>query len=283
MLNTVYTSLLKQTDDYFQWLVIDDGSSDDTENVMKDIMTHHQSNFSIDYYRKKNGGKHTALNYAHPYIEFDWVTVLDSDDHLVEQMVETVNKITNKFQDDEKVGWFAYLRGYTTTKQMGTEYSGNYERTNYVAYMNNGRKGEALDIYRKTVLKKYPYPQYNDERFVSESYLNIRAAVYGGYEMITVNEILYIADYQEDGYTKEGRKLQLSSPKGHADLWAPVCFNGFSMKQSFKGTWLYIAYSNFGEKSLKEMLKNHEQKWFVFLNIPFGYMIKWVWERKYQI
>lgn len=283
MLNTVYDSLLKQTDHNFQWLLIDDGSSDDTAMVMQQIINQHQAEFSIDYYKKKNGGKHTAMNYGHPYIQFDWVTILDSDDRLVENMVETINNITGKQQNDQKLGWFAYLRGYNKTKPMGSNYQKNNERTNYVDYLNNGRKGEALDIYRTSVFKKYPYPQYKAERFVSESYLNIHAAVYGHYEMITVNEILYLADYQDDGYTKEGRRLQLSSPLGHADLWSPVCFKGFSFKQSLKGTWLYLAYSILGRKTLKEIVGNHDYKWFVALNIPFGYMIQLIWKRQYRM
>ncbi|MDN5372948.1 MAG: hypothetical protein PWR19_1994 [Carnobacterium sp.] len=283
MLKNVYNSLLKQTDFSFQWLVIDDGSKDDTAAIMQQIIDQHQASFSIEYYKKENGGKHTALNYAHPYIRFDWVTVLDSDDTLVERMVDTINKITNEYQNDQEIGWFAYLRGYTNDKPMGPEYQKNYDRTNYVAYMNNGRKGEVLDIYRTSVFKNYPYPQYTDERFVSESYLNIRAAVYGKYKMITVNDILYLADYQEGGYTKEGRKLQLSSPKGHADLWAPVCFKGFSLKQSIKGTWLHIAYALMGKQTVKEIINNHDQKWFVLLNIPFGYMIQIIWKKKYQM
>lgn len=282
MLTDVYNSLLKQTEQAFQWLVVDDGSTDDTTALMKEIVGNHEADFTISYHQKSNGGKHTALNYAHPYIQNEWITILDSDDLLVEEAVEVINAETKKYHNDLLVGWLACLRGHSEDVPLGPTYRMNYERTNYISYMNKGRKGEVLDIYRTSVFKKYPYPEYIDEKFVSENFLNIQAAVYGKYEMITINKILSIAEYQSDGYTNQGRKLQLFSPKGHAELWKPVCFNGFSLKQSLKGTWLYIAYSLFSGKSFYTIVRKHKNKWFVLLNSPFGYGVYWVWKRKYM-
>lgn len=282
MLPDVYNSLLKQTDQSFQWLVIDDGSTDDTAALMKEIVGNHEADFTISYYQKANGGKHTALNYAHPYIQYEWITILDSDDLLVEKAVEIINVETEKYKNDVQIGWIACLRGLSKDVPYGPFYRTNYGRTNYISYMNKGRKGEVLDIYRTSVFKEYSYPEYTDEKFVSENYLNIQAAVYGKYEMITINKVLSIAEYQSDGYTKQGRKLQLSSPKGHAELWKPVCFNGFSLKQSLKGTWLYIVYGLFSGRSSYIMAQKHRNKWFVLLNTPFGYGIYWFWKKIYM-
>lgn len=280
-LEKVYKSLLNQTDQYFQWLVIDDGSTDNTVQIMEKIINTHTGKFRIDYFKKKNGGKHSALNFSHNYIKEELVTVLDSDDILIEEAVETIKNTHKKYRTEKKIGWIAYLKGYSLEEPIGENYKKNYELTTYIDYMNNGRKGEAFDVYKTEVFKKFPYPEFSDEKFVSESYLNIQASLYEKYTMMTVNKILIIADYNEDGLTKQGRKLQLLSPKGHAELWRHVSFNRFSIKQSLKGTWLYIAYSYFARYHTSMIINNSRNNFFTAINIPAGYLLYLIWKFKY--
>lgn len=89
LLQKLYDSLGKQSDQDFQWLIIDDGSTDNTFEVIKKISTK-QNAFRINYFRKENGGKHTALNYAHSYITGDVITIVDSDDILVPDAVAAI-------------------------------------------------------------------------------------------------------------------------------------------------------------------------------------------------
>lgn len=280
-LQKVYESLLNQTDQHFQWLVIDDGSTDNTVEIMEKIISEHIGEFSINFFRKNNGGKHSALNFSHNYINEELVTILDSDDVLIDEAVETIKFISKKYQSEKKIGWFAYLKGHTIEESIGSNYTKDYDVTTYIEYMNNGRKGEACDVYKTEVFKKYPYPEFSDEKFVSESYLNIQASLYGQYKMMTINRILVLADYNEDGLTKQGRKLQLLSPKGHAELWRHVSFDGFSIKQSLKGTWLYIAYSYFSRYNTLKIINNSRKKVFTAVNIPAGYLIFLIWKFKY--
>ena len=89
LLKSLFASLCSQTCFDFEWLIVDDGSTDDTSLVVK---TFKSDKFPIRYYLKENGGKHTALNYSHPYIKGELLFIVDSDDILTPDAINTINK-----------------------------------------------------------------------------------------------------------------------------------------------------------------------------------------------
>lgn len=277
----VYQSLVEQTDQRFQWLIIDDGSTDDTQEVVARLQKEHKHPFQISYQKKNNGGKHTALNYSHPFIEAEYVVVLDSDDHLPKSAISDIKEAQKKFNQSSRIGWFAFLKGDSADTTKDPLYKEDGEHTNYIAYMNEGRKGESCDVYLTELFKSFPYPEIPGEKFVSESYLNIQAAVYGNYDMITINKVIQVTEYLDEGLTSQGRKLQLGSPKGHAELWRHVAKPPYSLKLRLKGTWLYIAYSLFAKRKTRTIVKNSLGKTFTFFNLPFGYAVYLIWKRQY--
>lgn len=108
----LYDSLTRQSCQNFQWLVIDDGSTDGTEDwFLKLIATKDRtSTFLIDYHKKENGGKHTALNASHPYIKGKWMTIVDSDDYLTDDAVETMVHKWEKYETDPAIGGITFQR-----------------------------------------------------------------------------------------------------------------------------------------------------------------------------
>lgn len=255
MLLRLYASLQNQTNTDFQWLVVDDGSTNDTKSVMKKIKENSQDNFNITFVSKENGGKHTALNYGHEYILGDYTLVVDSDDKLYPEAIEVIIDEIAMTQHKDKVGWFAFLMGDENRNLLDTAYEHNHERMTYIDYLNRRRKGECADVYLTKAFTAYPYPEVAEEKFVSESYLNIQASLFGGYEMITINRLIKEAEYQDGGLTSLGRMLQLSSPIGNALLWGPVVNKPFSLPMRFKGNLLFTVYSLFGRKKLKQIIK----------------------------
>lgn len=278
----LYESLCAQTNHAFQWLIIDDGSTDETELVVAQLKENHILPFEITYRKKENGGKHTALNAAHPYIHSPYVMVLDSDDFLPSNGVDLISEAQDTYnQGKRQTGWFAFLKGDTPETTKDPLYTQDGERTDYITYMNNGRKGEAGDVYLTELFIAYPYPEVPGEKFVSESYLNIQAAVYGNYDMVTINKVIQVTEYLDEGLTSLGRKLQLLSPAGNAELWRHVAQPPFSWKLRLKGAWLYIAYSFFAGKKATRIVKESLAKSFTFFNLPFGYGLYRFWKKQY--
>ena len=88
-----YKSLCSQKCKDFVWLIVDDGSTDNTAELVKDWMSK-DNGFEIQYIYKENGGMHTAHNVAYRNIHTELNTCIDSDDALSENAVE---KIINKW------------------------------------------------------------------------------------------------------------------------------------------------------------------------------------------
>src|SRR5699024_4723123 len=172
----------------FQWLIVDDGSSDNIKATMEAIIDQNDSDIKITFVQKTNGGKHSALNYVHEYIEGEYVLVVDSDDLLYSNSVEKILTVLCDYKEDTSIGWIAFLRGTENGEYLDNPYPESFKETTYIDYLDMGRVGECCDVYQTEVFKKYPYPEIPNERFVSESYLNIRAALYGHYKMLMVNE-----------------------------------------------------------------------------------------------
>lgn len=277
----MYNSMIQQTNYSFQWLIIDDGSNDKTEQTVHTIIKNHKYSFQVDYFKKENGGKHTALNYSHPYIKGEYVMVLDSDDYLKKEAIEIINKRINELEEKNRIGWLAFLKGNKDGAPFDSLYKEDGEITTYENYMNKGRKGECCDVYLTKAFISYPYPEFSNEKFISENYLNIQASLYGKYKMITYNDVIQIVEYLDGGLTLEGRALQIKNPKGHAELWKHVTGELFNLKQNVKGAWLYIAYSFFAGVSVSKIINESLNKKVTFFNLPFGYGIFLFWKKKY--
>ncbi|MFV8806059.1 glycosyltransferase family 2 protein [Aerococcus urinaeequi] len=278
----LYDTMKQQTNQNFQWLVVDDGSTDNIKAAMEAIINQNDSDIKITFVQKPNGGKHSALNYAHGYIEGQYVLVVDSDDFLYSNSVEKILTVLCDYKEDKSIGWIAFLRGTENGDYLDNPYPETFKETTYVDYLDMGRVGECCDVYQTEVFKKYPYPEIPNEHFVSESYLNIRAALYGHYKMLMVNEVVQIGNYQDEGLTSQGRSLQLKNPLGNAELWRPVVLKSFSLKMRLKGNLLYAVYSLFGERTLGEIIKSSLNKPLTILSVPPIYMVYLFWKIQYR-
>ena len=107
----LYYCLCAQSRKDFQWLIIDDGSTDRCDDKINEYLEY--SEFPIDYVYKENGGKHTALNYSHPYIKADWVLILDSDDMLTGDAVESAASYIEKYGETADIGVISFQRGHS--------------------------------------------------------------------------------------------------------------------------------------------------------------------------
>ena len=116
-LNRLYNSLLEQTNKNFKWVIVDDGSVDETKDVVDKILQ--QQKLDVKYYYKANGGKHTALNYGLNEIETELTYVVDSDDYLPKDAVETITTDYEEIKDNKELAGLAYLKADINLNVVG--------------------------------------------------------------------------------------------------------------------------------------------------------------------
>lgn len=278
-LPVLYESLCKQTDKNFEWMIVDDGSKDDTQQLVKQWQD--EKNISINYFYKENGGKHTALNYGIPQIKSELTFIVDSDDYLPEKAVETIRKYHKKFQNTPGICGYSFLRFYPNGKVNEAFFPKDEIIDTYInVRINGGIGGDKAEVFFTDILKQFPFPVYKGEKFVPEDLIWIQIS--GKYKMVHINQCIYISEYLEGGLTKTGRKMKIHSPIAMAKRSELYLNNkDIKIKVKIKMALLYIVYSSFAERTFGQMEERLSNKiWGYIAWIP-GKIIYQMWKKKY--
>ena len=196
LIEKLYQSLLAQSEKNFEWLVIDDGSTDETEKYFTDISSK-KTPFPIRYIKQENGGKHRAINEGITKASGELFFIVDSDDHLTEKAIEKINQWMTTLDESHKWAGIAGLRGFSRNKIIG-----QHNPKPYTDAQNSERRkynllGDKAEVYFTDVLKQHPFPEIPGENFISEE---------------------IICNYLEGGLTKDNAKDK-KNPQGRL-LWA---------------------------------------------------------------
>lgn len=274
-LENLYESLKRQINKNFVWFVVDDGSTDHTKQVIEKFQS--ENHISIRYERKNNGGKHTALNKGINSIETELTMIVDSDDCLTPDATQTIFEdwITNA---DNGIGGMVYLRGYSGFEVIGDKWPYEEQFGNTITHTcNKGIKGDKAEVYETALLKKYPFPEFEDERFLSEACVWIEIAKTTNVFMR--NKIIYITQYREGGLTKSGRRMQVQNPKGALLNARAYMWKTFSFKIKLKNAILYHCYGKFAGISFTELWKESPDKFCSLIGVIPGLVLKKKWEK----
>lgn len=270
--------MLAQTVKDFDWLIIDDGSRDNTKEIVEGFVD--DGYIPISYVYKENGGKHSALNVAFREVQSELLFIVDSDDVLTSDAVETILKDWDAVRNKNLCG-ISYLRGYSETEVIGDRHPQDYGIDNFINLRyNRGISGDKAEVWRTESLRDFQFPEYPGERFISESVAWIHLAK--KQDMLMVNKIIYITEYLPGGLSDSGRRLRFQCPNLMAFGSLMTMSKEFSTKIRLKETLLYIVYSKFGGKSIKEMMKC-PYKGLVALCYAPGLALYRMWKKKYQM
>ena len=255
LLFKLYQSLREQRLYNFEWLIVDDGSTDHTSLVIEEIRRENKDRFPIRYYQKGNGGRHTAINVGAREAKGDLFFIVDSDDLLTPDAVSTITSDWQEHHSSHICG-LSYLKGYIHNPKasLGHSYSeatsfiGNYIDVRY----NRGVSGEDhAEIFRTELLQDFPFTEYPNERFMSEAIIWIRLGK--RWKMLFVNKIIYLAEYVDGGLTLQGKRLRFQCPLGGIEGSLETMSHEFHLRTRIKQTLLYIVYSRFAQRSLSEI------------------------------
>lgn len=194
LLSKLYNSLKKQTSKNFVWLIIDDGSSDGTEELINKFKE--ENKVEIKYYKQKNSGKYIAHNNASKMLETELFCCIDSDDYLVDNAVEIIEKEYNK--EDNYLG-YVFPRNDEIKLKGSNEIDISDLKYYYKKYL------ETAIVIKKEVLKKYSFPENKTEKFMSEEVLYNMMSEAGKFKLF--ENVIAKGEYQENGLTKNIYKL----------------------------------------------------------------------------
>lgn len=212
MIEQLYRSLQRQTFSNFEWVVVDDGSSDNTQELFMGWQQE-QNPFPIQYVRQPNGGKCSAINRGLDLARGRLFFTVDSDDYLTDDALE---KVIGWDAEIPSSGKYCGLAGNLGTSEYTTPnriFEGRYfdgtalDRYGIV-------DGERAMVFYTAVHRRYRYPIFSGEKFMTEAVAWNRMAN-DGYRMRFYNDIIWVYDYKEDGLTKAGSSLFLNNPKGY--------------------------------------------------------------------
>lgn len=266
IIKNLYQSLLVQTCLAFEWLIIDDGSTDNLWQLVEKWQNQNPP-FPIIYHYVENGGKHRAINIGVQMAKGDVFFIVDSDDFLVEDAVEFIVNEFDKIADDENiVGLSGLMRSYEDQRVIGDiplfqDYvdATNLEREQY------GLSGDKICAYRPQVWKDYPLPEFEGENFLAEGIIHNKIASQG-LKVRWFNKVLAYAEYIEDGLTKNIFEKRRDNPLGWAaNIVSNVKYVCKDKEAVFKEYYLFYEcmHRKYGKEKMCDILNITEATYFL--------------------
>lgn len=255
-----YESLLAQDCKDFIWLIVDDGSSDDTAELVR-TWQEKDNGFEIRYIYKENGGMHTAHNTAYENIDTELNVCIDSDDCMAPG---AVRKILAKWTEVRHLG-YAGLIGLDSDlngELIGKAFPEGMTETTLMGYYASGGSGDKKLIYRTDVIKAYPpYPVFEGERYVALAYKY--RLIDQDYKLAVIDEVLCNVEYQADGHSTGMWKEYVRSPRGFA-FWRKVCMQYPESKKRLIVDCIHYCSSSIIAKN-KAYIQESPRRWMTVL------------------
>ena len=267
ILGRAYESLKSQTNKEFIWLIIDDGSLDNTEELVKTWIC--ENKIEIKYIRQENSGKHIAHNTAVQNCNTEFFLILDSDDYLDQKTIEILNNEVDKISNMNQISGIIGNKFNAKTKEcIGTKIT---EKVDYVSgielYEKYKHKGDTLRLYKTNILKKFPFPKIEGEKFIYENV--VFDQIDSRYKMLINRNKLYYCEYLDDGYTSNEFKLKENNPIGYIMSISSSIKYSIKYINKIKWTILLIIWS----KILKVKAFRYSNNKFLYCSIyPIAYI-----------
>ena len=274
-IKALYDSLIGQTNANFEWIIVDDGSQDDTVRIVNGFIA--ENKVKIIFKIQENSGKHIAINRGAQLARGELFFVVDSDDYLLPDALERAQYHWNDvlslpFDERKHIIGIAANRVYPTGKIVGNEPRYNILDTDLLTYrFKHKYKGDKAELYLTDILKQNPFPQIENETFCPEALIFYRLAD-KGMNLRFVNENFYVCDYLVGGLTLSGIKTiqrgPIASLQSYADM---VGFNKVPFLTRIKYGILYWRFSFLNKKqSIRTKINMLPSPLYTAL-YPFGY------------
>jgi glycosyltransferase involved in cell wall biosynthesis len=267
-LHLCYESLKKQSCKDFIWLIIDDGSTDNTKELVEGWML--EGAVPIRYHFQENQGMHGAHNTAYELIETELNVCIDSDDYMPNDAVEKITSFWRKSGSDQYAG-IVGLDASPNGKVIGTRMPDNLkESTLSHLYAKHKVKGDKKLIYRSELTRKTPpYPIFQGEKYCPLSYKYI--LIDQEYPLLVLNEILCFVEYLNDGSSMNIINQYKRNPKSFSFFRKVAMEHAPSFIERFRESVHYVS-SNLIIKNPRYLVES-PRVLITFLATPFGFLL----------
>lgn len=284
----LYQSLINQTFNDFEWLIVDDGSTDNTEELINKFIC--ERKIKIRYIKKQNEGKHVSINIGARQAIGRWFFIVDSDDILTSSALEIAKKYCDEVDDDKGFAGVVGLRSNSDGQIWNTDLTKDIRKKNTgqnsrlldevidatpVEYRYKlGIKGDRAEIVKTDILKQYEFPSFHGETFMPESYLWYSLSR-DKYKFRWFNKVIYITEYLEDGLTNNGKYVAKNSCKSRHFL-DDFCLNieGIPFKTKYKYAINSLRYGKLSGYSWFKMYRESSNRIYFFIAFPVAVFTK---------
>lgn len=244
LLPRLFRSIAHQApvDGSVEWLVIDDGSTDDTPEVLAQFAAERPD--LVRFLRVDNGGKHRAINRAAYQARADWIMLVDSDDAVAEGAISNVLQHVGRYDGDEQIGLIRGLKSFP--EQRGFEFSFHQPGVPqwHWQWISSQSRPDTAELVRRSAMALHPFPEHEGERFIAESWL--WHALDSSHQMVCVNNVWVDCWYQPDGLSASALSVRLNSPRGTADVYKAIAHSPARLRIRARASingWRYLLHA----------------------------------------
>lgn len=268
IIRRTYESLCNQSCKDFEWLVVNDGSTDNTEMLFEQWTK--EAPFPIRHIKKTNEGKYKAYNVGLREAKGEFFFCVDSDDWLPQNSIERILQHRNLLFSNPKLAGITALKEYPNKKIIGEKYTKGLGLHSLYSLEQMGEGGERSLIFKTDIAKQFPFPEETNEKFMTESV--IYDCYEGKYDFFVTNDVLTTCEYQQEGLSGNPRILMLNNPAGYKLYFAQRIDLGTSLISRIKMSLSYHAFRLLCDKSIFPYRGKHKS--LVTLLAPLGYIMK---------
>ena len=262
LLERLYESLEKNSiyGVEIEWLIMNDGSTDKTKEIVKKFQEKNVPNLEIKYFEQDNQGKMVAINNLVEHVTGEYMIDCDSDDYFADNAFKYMKQKIEESKQEKNIYGLCFLKFDIKGVNLGKVFTKN-RSTLFDLHFKENDQGERAILFISSIRKKYKHKLENGEKFVTE------ARMY--YEMDKENELLcynlpiMICEYQEKGYTKNIVKQFKKYPYGYYKYFSEILernMHGVLLSKRLYAIKHYILFSYLTNQYRSKNIKDLENK-----------------------
>lgn len=270
IISKLYNSLLKQTYTNFEWLIVDDGSSDDTESLIQSFIS--ENKIEIIYIKQENGGKHRAINRGVDAARGELFFIVDSDDFLPVDSLQCISNYKRKL--NANLAGLAGRKCFFDGKLIGNPFpsyeliSDTLERK-YIL----GIRGDLAEVFKTNILKQFKFPDIKDETFCAEGLVWNRIS--RSYKLLFIDKLLCYCEYLQGGLSDNSIRNRQKNPNYAMVIYKELAETSrLSLKHKLRAYINYWRFSFFNDQSFVQNLQFINYSFYGLCMMPLGFLMR---------